>query len=135
MSSYYDDDRRRRRTRDYSPEDYDRGNQYRSSSKGRQTSLVRRDSSPSSVEEVTRDFPPGDRGGYYREKTIRAKGHGPLPDRYADTRSERDYKRSTKSSYDSRKDDRRKAPKHPQSGYSLIQPRRPSISQILLRVV
>ena len=107
MSSYDDDRRRRRQPRERSAEDYDRQSTYRSSRDTDKRSLVRRDSSASSVEEVTRDFPPGDRGGYYKETTVRKKGRGPpRDDRYSDR--ERDYASSKKSSrgYDDRRSDK-----------------------------
>lgn len=75
--SRYDDDRRPRhkptrdRYDDYDDMSYDRD--------AKSTTIVRRrDDSVSSIEEVTRDFPPGDRGGaVYRETTVRKSGHRP----------------------------------------------------------
>jgi len=95
--SYYDDDRSRRAksTRERSSRDSYDDTVYESRDSGRQTSIVpRRDDSTSSVEEVSRDFPPGDRdGAYYRETTVRKSGRRPVgrsrsfgDDRYYDDR-------------------------------------------------
>ena len=51
------------------------------------TRLVkRRDDSVDSVEEVSRDFAPGDRGAVYRETTVRKSGHRPIRTRSSDDR-------------------------------------------------
>lgn len=75
--SRYDDDRRSRykssrdRYDDYDDMAYDNRD-------AKSTTIVRRrDDSVSSVEEVTRDFPPGERGAVYRETTVRKSGHRP----------------------------------------------------------
>ena len=95
--SYYDDDRPQRqrsdrdRNRDrdqrFRESDYAQDTSYSNSRGGggggprdaRDTSLVRRgrNESVDSIEEVQRDFPPGDRGGYVRETTIRKSGTRP----------------------------------------------------------
>jgi len=83
--SYYDKDppRRQKTTRDRRRDDYDDGAY--ADRDNRQTTLVRRQDSNSSVEEVTREFPPGDRGGgYYRETTVRKKGVRPARARSID---------------------------------------------------
>ncbi|KIX05013.1 uncharacterized protein Z518_05885 [Rhinocladiella mackenziei CBS 650.93] len=95
--SYYDDDRPRRhrstrersRRDDYDDTVYDEDT--------RETRIVkRRDDSADSIEEVSRDFAPGDRGGaYYRETTVRKSGHRPTRARSTDDRY-----------YDDRYDDR-----------------------------
>lgn len=94
--SYYDDDRPRRqkttrdrvRRDDYEDTVYDQN--------VRDTRIVkRRDDSVDSVEEVSRDFAPGDRGPYYRETTVRKSGHRPIRTRSSDDRY-----------YDDRYDDR-----------------------------
>ncbi|KAI1616789.1 hypothetical protein EDD37DRAFT_61588 [Exophiala viscosa] len=83
--SYYDDDRAPRRqksTRERARrDDYDGGGTVYDENV-RDTRIVkRRDDSASSVEEVSRNFAPGDRGGpYYRETTVRKKGHRPIRD-------------------------------------------------------
>ena len=60
------------------------------------TRLVkRRDESVDSIEEVSRDFAPGDRGAVYRETTVRKSGHRPIRTRSSDDRF-----------YDDRYDDR-----------------------------
>ena len=94
--SHYDDDRprRQRSTRERRRDDYD-DTVYDQTS--RETRIVRRrDESVSSVEEVSRDSAPGDRGGaYYRETTVRKSGHRPVRARSTDDRW-----------YDDRYDDR-----------------------------
>ena len=94
--SRYDDDgpRRQRSNRERSRRDDYEDTVYEQNS--RDTRVVRRrDDSVSSVEEVARDFAPGDRGGaYYRETTVRKSGHRPIR-----TRSSDDW-------YDDRYDDR-----------------------------
>ncbi|EXJ86246.1 hypothetical protein A1O1_06616 [Capronia coronata CBS 617.96] len=83
--SYYDDDRSRRRgTRERRRDDYHDGTVY--DQDVRDTRLVkRRDDSTSSVEEVSRDFAPGDRGAaVYRETTVRRSGHRPIRARSTD---------------------------------------------------
>ena len=112
MSGYDDDRRRRRYARDRSADDYDRQTSYKSSRDYDKKSLVRRDDSVSSVEEVHRDFPPGDKG-YYRETTVRKKGRGQMrDDRYDDrhSHSDREYvsKKGSSRSYDDSRSDRRK---------------------------
>ena len=110
MSRYDDDRRQRRYARDRSADDYDRQTSYKSSRDYDKKSLVRRDDSVSSVEEVTRDFPPGDKGGYYRETTVRKKGRGQMrDDRHDDRHSDREYvsKKSSSRSYDDSRSDRR----------------------------
>ncbi|EXJ77746.1 hypothetical protein A1O3_09975 [Capronia epimyces CBS 606.96] len=86
--SYYDDDRSRRKsTRERSRrDDYYDGTVY--DQDVRDTRLVkRRDDSTSSVEEVRRDFAPGDRGAaVYRETTVRRSGHRPIRARSTDDR-------------------------------------------------
>ncbi|KAK4943886.1 hypothetical protein LTR10_016602 [Elasticomyces elasticus] len=88
--SYYDDDRAPRRqksTRERARrDDYDGGTVY--DENVRDTRIVkRRDDSVSSVEEVSRDFAPGDRGGpYYRETTVRKSGHRPVRTKSDDDR-------------------------------------------------
>jgi hypothetical protein len=107
--SYYDDDRSSRRQKSTRErprrDDYD-GTVY--DENVRDTRIVkRRDDSASSVEEVSRDFAPGDRGGaYYRETTVRKSGHRPIrtrsdDDRYYDDR----YDDSTYVSRRKRDDD------------------------------
>ena len=96
--SYYEDERPRRHksTRERRKDDYDDSGYDARDSKS--TTVVRRsrDDSVSSVEEVTRDFPPGEHGGgYFRETTVRKQGHRPVGTR---TKSD-DY-------YDDRYDDR-----------------------------
>ena len=98
--SHYEDDRRRssyKSTKDRSRrDDYDDYDIRDTKS----SAVVRRsrDDSVSSVEEVTRDFPPGERGGaYYRETTVRKQGHRPVGGR---SRSYSD------DIYDDRYDDR-----------------------------
>ena len=116
--SYYEDERvsRRKSTRDRR-DDYDDSRYDTKSS----AIVRRRDDSASSVEEVTRDFPPGERGAIYRETTIRKQGHRPVnkarsfsddyyrDDRYDDRsshgRSRRDdatYVSKRRSKYDDR---------------------------------
>ena len=87
--SYYDDDnrsRRQRSTRERSRrDDYDDGTVYDSNT--RDTRIVkRRDDSVDSIEEVSRDFAPGDRGAVYRETTVRKSGHRPVRTRSSDDR-------------------------------------------------
>ncbi|KAJ4511311.1 hypothetical protein HRR83_006551 [Exophiala dermatitidis] len=87
--SYYDDDRSRRprSTRERSRrDDYYDGTVY--DQDVRDTRIVkRRDDSSSSVEEVSRDFAPGDRGAaLYRETTVRRSGHRPIRARSTDDR-------------------------------------------------
>lgn len=96
--SYYDDDRPRRQksTRERSRrDDYDDATVYDQNT--RDTRIVRRrDDSVDSVEEVSRDFAPGDRGAaVYRETTVRKSGHRPIRTRSSDDRY-----------YDDRYDDR-----------------------------
>lgn len=78
MSRYEDDRRSRYKGRDRYDEYDDMGYDDRDA---KSTTIVRRrrDDSLSSVEEVTRDFPPGDRSGpIYRETTVRKSGHRPV---------------------------------------------------------
>ena len=85
--SYYDDDRSRRErsTRERRRDDYDDGTVYDTNT--RDTRLVkRRDDSVDSVEEVSRDFAPGDRRAVYRETTVRKSGHRPVRPRSSDDR-------------------------------------------------
>jgi hypothetical protein len=99
MSSRYDDDRRSRHksTRDRY-DDYDDMSYDNRESKS--TTLVRRrDDSVSSVEEVTREFPPGEGRAIYRETTVRKSGHRPVGSRSKSY----DYE---DSHYDERYDDR-----------------------------
>ncbi|KAJ9606544.1 hypothetical protein H2200_008552 [Cladophialophora chaetospira] len=95
--SYYDDDRSRRQrsTRERSKrDDYDDATVYDQNT--RDTRIVkRRDDSVDSIEEVSRDFAPGDRGAVYRETTVRKSGHRPIRTRSSDDRW-----------YDDRYDDR-----------------------------
>ena len=95
--SYYEDDRSRRTrtTRDRSRrDDYDDATVYDTNT--RDTRIVkRRDDSVDSVEEISRDFAPGDRGAVYRETTVRKSGHRPVRTRSSDDRY-----------YDDRYDDR-----------------------------
>jgi hypothetical protein len=97
--SYYDDDRSRRSksTRERSRrDDYDDATVYDTNT--RDTRIVkRRDDSVDSIEEVSRDFAPGDRGAVYRETTVRKSGHRPIRTRSSDDRDR--Y-------YDDRYDDR-----------------------------
>lgn len=105
--SYYDDDRPRRqrsnkdrsRRDDYEDTVYDQNS--------RETRVVRRrDDSVSSVEEVSRDFAPGDRGpAYYRETTVRKSGHRPVrarssDDWYDDRYDDRSYATSRRKTDD-----------------------------------
>lgn len=79
--SYYEDERRSRHksTKDRHRDNYDDMSYDNRDSK---TIVRRRDDSVSSVEEVTRDFPPGERGGaVYRETTVRKSGHRPVGSR------------------------------------------------------
>lgn len=55
------------------------------------TIVRRRDDSVSSVEEVTRDFPPGERGAIYRETTVRKSGHRPVGSRSKSYEDDYDY--------------------------------------------
>ncbi|KPI36464.1 uncharacterized protein AB675_2917 [Cyphellophora attinorum] len=88
----YDDDRRSsryksdRRSRDsYDDMAYDTRD-------SKSTTMVRRrDDSVSSVEEVTRDFPPGERGAIYRETTVRKSGHRPVGSRSKSYENDYDY--------------------------------------------
>ncbi|KIW85709.1 hypothetical protein Z517_01101 [Fonsecaea pedrosoi CBS 271.37] len=94
--SYYDDDRPRRQksTRERSRRDDYEDTIYDTST--RDTRIVkRRDDSVDSIEEVSRDFAPGDRGTVYRETTVRKSGHRPVRARSSDDRY-----------YDDRYDDR-----------------------------
>ncbi|OCT51820.1 hypothetical protein CLCR_08151 [Cladophialophora carrionii] len=95
--SYYDDDRSRRprSTRERSRrDDYDDTTIYDTNT--RESRIVkRRDDSVDSIEEVARDFAPGDRGAVYRETTVRKSGHRPIRTRSSDDRW-----------YDDRYDDR-----------------------------
>jgi hypothetical protein len=96
MSSYYDDDRSRRQrsTRERRRDDYDDSTVY--DQNVRDTRIVkRRDDSVDSIEEVPRDFAPGERGAVYRETTVRKSGHRPIRTRSSDDRF-----------YDDRYDDR-----------------------------
>jgi hypothetical protein len=114
--SYYEDERRRQKsTRERSRrDDHDDGYDTRDA---KSSAVVRRsrDDSVSSVEEVTRDFPPGERGGaYYRETTVRKQGHRPVgrarsfsddyyyDDRY-DDRSTHSRKRRDEATYISKR--------------------------------
>src|SRR5271155_5059828 len=96
--SYDDEDRRQRRSdrsgrgrdSDYFEQDRysDRnGRDYRDSRDNRQTTLVRRDSN-SSIEDISRDFPPGG-GGYVRETTMRKSGVRPARARSFNGRDDR----------------------------------------------
>lgn len=114
--SYYEDERRRYKTKEKSRrDDYDDGYDARDS---KSTTMVRRsrDDSVSSVEEVTRDFPPGERGGaYYRETTVRKQGHRPVgrarsfsddyyyDDRYDDRSSHHGRRRKDDTTYVSKR--------------------------------
>ena len=103
--SYYDDERSRRRsTRERGRDSYD-DTSY--DTRGDNRSLVRRrDDSASSVEEVTRDFPPGERGGgYYRETTVRKQGHRPVGRSFGDSYYEND-RRDDRSGYSKRRSGR-----------------------------
>ncbi|KIW95244.1 uncharacterized protein Z519_03828 [Cladophialophora bantiana CBS 173.52] len=94
--SYYDDDRPRRQksTRERSRRDDYEDTVYDNNT--RDTRIVkRRDDSVDSIEEVSRDFAPGDRGTIYRETTVRKSGHRPMRARSSDDRY-----------YDDRYDDR-----------------------------
>ncbi|OAP60723.1 hypothetical protein AYL99_05725 [Fonsecaea erecta] len=94
--SYYDDDRPRRpkSTRERSRRDDYEDTVYDTNT--RDTRIVkRRDDSVDSIEEVSRDFAPGDRGAIYRETTVRKSGHRPIRARSTDDRY-----------YDDRYDDR-----------------------------
>ena len=114
--SYYDDERRRYKTKEKSRRDYDDDGYDARDSKS--TTMVRRsrDDSVSSVEEVTRDFPPGERGGaYYRETTVRKQGHRPVgrarsfsddyyyDDRYDDRSSHHGRRRRDDATYASKR--------------------------------
>ena len=79
--SRYDDDRRSRHKGRDRYDDYD--DMAYDDRDAKSTTIVRRrrDDSVSSVEEVTRDFPPGERGAVYRETTVRKSGHRPVSGR------------------------------------------------------
>ena len=109
MGSYYDDDppRRHRSHRQSRRPVYEEEEviETRSSRPQRQMDLVRRprDDSTSSVEEVRRDFPPGDGANVYRRTTVRDKYGAPRArsvehsyndDRYADSRRSEGGRRS-----------------------------------------
>lgn len=77
MSRYDDDGGRRRGTRERRKDDYD--DMAYDTRDSKSTTLVRRrDDSADSIEEVTREFPPGERGAMYRETTVRKQGHRPI---------------------------------------------------------
>lgn len=104
--SYYEDERQRYRpTRERSRrDDYDDDYSTYSPRNGKSsTSLIkRRDSYDEVDEEITRDFsPPGARGGYTRETTIRKSGTRPAKSRsYSDDRDyDRDYDRENDRDY------------------------------------
>ena len=119
--SYYDDDRpprRNRSTKERRPRDYTEEETYvgRGGLDPRDSRQLvrRRDDSTSSVEEITRDFAPGEGSGYVRRKTVvregvrparRARSVGRYDDGYDDSRRS-DYASSKRSS--KRSDDRRK---------------------------
>jgi hypothetical protein len=110
MSSYYDDDRSRRQrsTRERRRDDYDDSTVYDQNM--RDTRIVkRRDDSLDSVEEVSRDFAPGDRGAVYRETTVRKSGHRPIRTRSSDDRF-----------YDDRYDDRSYTSRRREDDYVVV---------------
>lgn len=88
----YDDDRRSRykSDRDRRRDDYD-DMAYDNRDSKSTTIVRRRDESVSSVEEVTRDFPPGERGAVYRETTVRKSGHRPVGSRSKSYEDDYDY--------------------------------------------
>ncbi|RMZ92407.1 hypothetical protein DV736_g337, partial [Chaetothyriales sp. CBS 134916] len=107
--SYYEDERvsrRRSSIRDRRRDDYD-DSRYDDRDAKSSAIVRRRDDSPSSVEEVARDFPPGDRGAVYRETTVRKQGHRPVTK--AQSFSNDDYyyddRYDDKSSYGRKRDD------------------------------
>ena len=102
--SYYEEDRvRRKNTRDRRRDDYDDMAYDNRDTKSSAIVTRRRDDSVSSVEEVTREFPPGERGAIYRETTIRKQGHRPAKSRsYSD---DYDDRYDDRASYGRRRDD------------------------------
>ena len=106
--SYYEDERvsRRKSTRDRRRDDYD-DTAYDNRDSKSSAIVRRRDDSVSSVEEVTRDFPPGERGGaYYRETTVRKQGHRPVnKSRSFSDDYRHDDRYEDRSSYGRRRDD------------------------------
>jgi hypothetical protein len=76
--SRYDDDRRSRHQGRDRYDDYDDTRYDDRDAKSTTIVRRRRDDSVSSVEEVTRDFPPGEGRAIYRETTVRKSGHRPV---------------------------------------------------------
>ena len=98
MSSYYDDETPRRRSHRKSRPVYEEEIIERRSTKPKdsgQMQLVRRRDSEDSVEEVRRDFPPGD-GTYIQRRTT-------TRDRYGHRRRSADYDYDDADQYESRR--------------------------------